>query len=795
MRTQLLPFQGWRLTFFQGIMFAIFALFSLRMYQLQIIDGAASRQAADDNRLNELPIPAPRGVIFDRNNQPLAINVPAFNVTVIPAGLPESQTAVFDIYNRLSALIDVPPTNEAASLAGANIRSIESLVDEGARIAPYVPVTIAVDVDRRVAMQILEERTTMPGVDINPVAVREYPTGSATSHIIGYMGPIGPDEAEALREQGYDPAYDRIGYDGIELFLEDTLGGQRGRLLREVDVAGLPIGSPLEQVDPIPGQNIRLTIDTELQQAAEIALRDRIALVNANAGQIVTQQGVVIAMNPQTGEILAMVSYPGYDNSRFARAIDVDYYLDVVEDPLRPLINNAIRSLYPPGSVWKLITALGVVQEGVIDPSTQLTDQGSLVLENRYAPNDPAASQTFVCWLPQGHGRVNLTQGIAYSCDVYFYQIGGGNPDVSTALLREGGLGITDLFRWSTAMGIGSELGVELPAENPGRMPDPDWKRRNYGENWSTGDTYNAAFGQGYVTVTPLQLISAVAAIANGGTLYQPTVIREFLDAEGNVTQPFEPQVSRTVNIDNIAPDEPLTLLLLEDMIMKGPNSLACACEDRPDNDLYNPNRCNPESYTNTVDIDPDPFLVNERLYTVHIPLNYVFNGNVCQPLRFDSDYRPPFASTQNVQLIQQGMRDAVTVEGGTARVAQTNLPYVNIAGKTGTAEYCDDVARPLGLCVPGNWPAHAWFVSYAPYENPEILVLAFVYNGDEGSAVALPIAVEVMDAYFRLQNERGEVNTTGLTTSPAQDTSATPVPLISQTLVPVEQPTSQSAP
>lgn len=764
MRSRLIPFQGWRLTFFQAIMFAMFLLFMFRMYQLQVVQGEDFRAAADENRLSELPLAAPRGVIFDRYDEPLAINAPAFNVQIVPAALPDNEALVLDIYNRLSALVEVPPTNAIAAASGRNIRSIEDLVDEGDRLAPYRPVTIASDIERRVAMQIMEERVTMPGVSINPVAVREYPTGSTTAHIIGYMGPIGEEEAAALREQGYDPAFDRIGYDGIERFLENILGGQRGRLLREVDVAGQPIGSPLERVDPIPGQNIRLTLDTELQEAAEVALRDRITLVNTEAGRIVTQQGVVIAMNPQTGEILAMVSYPSYDNTRFARAIDVDYYLDVIEDPIRPLINNATRSLYPPGSVWKVITALGVLEEGVIAPETELIDRGSLVLENRYAPNDPAASQTFVCWLAQGHGSVNMIEGIAYSCDVYFYQIGGGNPDVSPALLREGGLGINDLFRWSTAMGIGSELGIELPAENVGRMPDPDWKRRNYGENWSTGDTYNAAFGQGYLTVTPLQLISAVAAVANGGTLYQPTIIREFLDPEGNIIQPFEPQVIRDINIEDQPAEEPLRLLMIEDMLMKGPSSLVCMCEDREDNPNFNPNRCNPETYTNTVDIDPDPFLETVRDYTVHVPLNYVFNGNVCQPLRYERSegYSPPFASTRNIQLVQEGMRAAVTIEGGTGLAAQANLPYVQISGKTGTAEYCDDVARPLGLCVPGNWPAHAWFTAYAPYDDPEILVIAFVYNGDEGSAVALPIAVEVMDAYFRLQNERRDPSDTG---------------------------------
>ncbi|RMF80624.1 MAG: penicillin-binding protein 2 [Chloroflexi bacterium] len=750
MNRRLMPFQGWRLTFFYGVIFAVFLLFSLRLYQFQFVDRQDFLIAEEDNRISELPIPAPRGVIFDRYDRPLAINVPAFNVTIVPAELPDIETEELDIFNRLSALTDVPPTRQAAIVANRNVRSIEELVAEGEGIAPFRPVIIAQDVPERVARQILEERLTLPGVDVQPVGVREYPTGEMTSQVIGYMGPIPEERAQELIEQGYNPAFDRIGYAGLEFFLENQIAGQQGQIVREVDVAGEPIRT-IRQVDPVPGDNVRLTIDFELQEAAQTALTNRLTLLNTQAERIVSQRGVVMAMNPNTGEILAMVSWPTYDNTRFARAIDGEYFFELADDPLRPLVNNATQSLYPPGSVWKLITAVGVLEEDVIEPESQLFDAGSLVLENRYAPNDPAASQTFVCWLRSGHGSVNMIEGIAQSCDVYFYQIGGGNPDVSPQTLRPGGLGIVDLFRYATAMGIGSELGVELPGENAGRMPDADWKRRVFGENWSTGDTYNAAFGQGFVNVTPLQLISAVASIVNNGTLYQPTLIREFLDGEGNVIKPFEPYVMRTINISDIPPGEPLTLLLVEDMIMKGPNSLACTCEEN--SSFFNPGRCNPIDYTNTVDINPDPFLTELRDYRVHIPLNYAFNASVCDPLRFDPDYQPAFAEPEYLQIVREGMRAAVTV--GTAQPA--NLTFINTAGKTGTAEYCDDVARPLGLCVPGNWPSHAWYTGYVPYEDPEVLIIGFIYNGGEGSLVALPVVVETMEAYLRLQAEREE--------------------------------------
>jgi penicillin-binding protein 2 len=757
MKNRLFPFQGWRLNFFQGVIIGVFCLFSLRLYQLQVIEYDIHSADSDGNRFKALPIASSRGAIRDRYDVRLAYNVPAYNVTIVPAELPIDDQQALDIFNRLSALTGVPPTRAIADASGnRNVRSIEELVAEGEGIAPFRPVTIATDVPVRVMMQILEEQNLMPGVGVETVGVREYPTGANTAHVVGYMGPIGEEEAESLLEQGYNPAFDRIGYEGIERFLENRLGGSRGSVLREVDVAGEVI-NVISQIDPEAGESVRLTLDSDLQQVAEGALTRWIDFRNANPTLLargLSTQGVVIVMNPNTGEVLALVSLPTYDNQRFARNIDVEYYLDIAADPARPLVNNSIKGLYPPGSVWKLIVSAGVEEEQIVNPETQLRDDGVLLLENRYAPNDASASQRFVCWLRNGHGAVSHIQAIAWSCDVFYYQVGGGNPNLSPQVLRSGGLGVDGLFRYATASGIGSELGIELPFENSGRMPDPDWKRRNIGENWSTGDTYNAAFGQGFVTVTPLQLINQTAAIINNGTLYQPTLIREFLDEEGNVIEPFQPQVLRTMNLETIAPNETITLLLLEDMLMKGPTSLSCICEDT--SPYYDPNRCDPDGYRNSVDVNPDIAVEDLREYQVHIPINYTFNGAVCQPLRFRSasnPYIPPFTSTRSLELVRDGMLAATTVEGGTARAAQ--LETIVTAGKTGTAEYCDDIARPLGYCVPGQWPAHAWYVGYAPYDNPEIVVVAFIYNGGEGSRVALPVVREVMEGYFNLQEQR----------------------------------------
>jgi penicillin-binding protein 2 len=732
---------------FQAVIFAVFILFGVRMYQMQILDYADAQLAADDNRLSELPIPSDRGVIFDRYDRTLARNVPAYVVTIVPAELPDSREEELAIYNRISALTGVPPTRAFALANGTNIRSIEELVAEGEGIAPFRAVPVAQDVPLDVALRIREERYDLPGVDIQEAAVRQYPTGALTSQIIGYMGRIPAEQELELIEKGYDPAFDRIGYSGLEFYLEDELAGVRGNILREVNVAGEVI-NVLSQTPPIAGQNLRLTIDVALQEAAEQALIDRITFINTRQQSIVTQSGAVIAMNPMTGEIHALVSYPSYDNTRFARSIDVEYYLNLADDPLRPLVNQTIGAVYPPGSTFKLITASAALEEHIINPLARLFDAGDIIVQNFYAPNDRAADQRFVCWKRDGHGYIDMEGAIANSCNVYFYQVGGGNRALSEQLLRPNGVDIENLFRYATALGIGSELGVELPGELAGRMPDRDWKRITQGENWSTGDTYNAAVGQGYINVTPLQLITAISAIVNNGTIYQPTLVREYLDAERNITRAFSPTVLRTVNLENVGADGVLALFLLEDMIIQGPTSLACTCEEN--SSYFNPSRCNPQGYRAQVDIAAG-FEEDIREYRVQIPDQYTFNGNVCESNRWDSNYVPAFISTETMNIIRRGMRRAVTE--GTA--TPSNLSYITVAGKTGTAEYCDNIAGPLGLCIPGNWPSHAWYAAYAPYENPEILILAFVYNGDEGSSNALPVTVETMEAYVRLRNER----------------------------------------
>jgi penicillin-binding protein 2 len=690
----------WRLRVIQLGFALAFLLLIIRIYTIQLVDRQTYIAQADENRFDTVSIPATRGIIVDRNDKPLAVNVASANITVTPALLPDNEDNEMAVLERLSRLINVPLSGVLHTVDERGIpeRSLLTMVREGQGIAPYNPVVVKRDVSEDTARIILADKGELPGVNVDWVSVRDYPTGALTSHIIGYMGRISGQYAQAYEAKGYVLDRDRIGYDGLEYYAEDELAGSWGlqRVVR--DVAGQIVTTLGDPLLPKPGLSLRLTIDTDLQAAAQKALTDEINYLNTYYNKIVTERGVVIASNPKTGEILAMVSWPTYDNQHFARDMDSAYYLQVANDPLHPLFDQAVGSLYPPGSIFKVITLTGALEEGVVTPDQYIVDPGHIDLVNRYYKNDPGQSQRFVCWIERGtgggHGKVDAVHALAWSCDVYFYKVGGGytNPDTGYAEVPDIGLGITRLGWWMNLYGLGPQTtGIELPAEdnisNLAIIPSPDWKRRVWGENWSTGDTYNDAFGQGYVTVTPLQMLDVINAIANNGLRPKPTLIHDVLDADGHVVVPFKAEY-----VD------------MHQLLQDGW-----------------PGAHDGQAYPGTLD--------------------------------------------QTLHVVQEGMRAAVTIEGGTA--LEANLPYVTVAGKTGTAEYCDDIAAAADLCKPGNWPSHAWFMAYAPYTDPEISVVAFVYNGGEGALIALPVAKEVLDAYFKLKTQRALDQQTGQTPTP----------------------------
>jgi penicillin-binding protein 2 len=293
--------------------------------------------------------------------------------------------------------------------------------------------------------------------------------------------------------------------------------------------------------------------------------------------------------------------------------------------------------------------AAAVLQEGIVTPQTQLNCPGKIVVANKYYPNDPGLAQPFYCWNEAGHGWTDIFDAIAHSCSIYFYKVGGGFEETDFD-----GLGVSRIAEYAEMFGLGEPTGVELPVEIGGLVPTADWKRRAYGESWSTGDTYNLSIGQGFLSVTPLQMLNAVNAIANNGTLYRPTIVHHVTDPQGNTIEPFESDVIRQL------------------------------------------------------DIDPE-----------------------------------------YLDIVRRGMEG--TVDYGSA-AKRGQIEGVRVAGKTGTAQFCDDIMCGVGF----EQPEHAWFAAFAPMENPEVSVIVFIYNGGEGSVTAVPVAQEILEYYFGL-NENGD--------------------------------------
>ena len=709
-------FETWRLAIIYVTLVVVSVGFLFRLVNLQILNGDNWKTRSIDNYTNEVSIPAPRGIIYDRNGYVLARNVASYNVIITPASLPDDDSDIQAIYRDLSTLLDVPVGGrvddeallEEAKLFGPCVPGpgITQLVALQDSLAPYSPVKIKCNVSEEIARVVEEKASDWPGVSVEIEPIRDYPTGSLTSALVGFLGPIPATLEEEYRAQGFIPNRDKIGYAGVEDSLQDVLAGRNGFRVVQIDVAGQEIRNLEPPIAPVPGNNVTLTIDTRLQQVAEASLIKEINFWNEYFKTVRISSGVVIAMNPKTGEILAMVSYPTYENNRFARFIPAYYYEQLSQDPRHPLLNNAISAEFPPGSVFKLATATGAINEGVVTLSDIIDAPGKLELCEKFNPNDPCTglnTRPFVDHIyekkPEGFGPISFTQCIAFSSNVCFYKLGGGYGDE----IKQG-LGIERLQQYAQALGYNNLSGIELKGEQDGLIPDPKWKRINTGENWSTGDTYIASVGQGYVLATPLQILMSGATIANNGKLMQPTIIREITDGEG----------------------KPVKMWF------------------NPDPDVFNVADSNvPGSY------QISPFVPNLKWDVTVTPK---IQGYSCDAGYCDLTSDLKIIKPESIAAVRTGTRMAVTeTPFGTLYRVFNDFP-IAVAGKTGTAEYCDDVARKANKCDFGKWPTHAWTVAYAPYEDPEIIVVAFAYNGGEGASVAAPVVSRVIEAYFEFK-------------------------------------------
>jgi penicillin-binding protein 2 len=536
---------------FRAFVVASFALLAFQSWQLQIVRGEQYLEQAEGNRFRLRAVDAPRGVIYDRKGRLLAGNVASFAVYVVPADLPEEDEDY--VFQRLSTLLEIPVSIEDLDIGyeplaerhspseGEEYEPEPQMMERvhAGRESPLMPVRVKSDVLRDIAFIIEEERLELPGVIVETEPLREYISSTLVSHVIGYVGHIPEQELETY-VNGPDADYDAndiVGLTGVELTFEDELRGRKGQRHVEVDVTGREIGIIGAPVEPVPGHNLVLTIDVDLQAVVEEALRAGLSAAKSDSG-------VAIAMDPQTGEVLAMVSLPTYDNNLFIGGISQEEYAELSEDPRHPLVNHAISGQYPPGSTFKVVTAAAGLEEAVVDRYTLLHCPGTIWIPHRFAPDNPDLAQPFNCWATNGHGSLAVVQAMAQSCDIYFGLLAGGYGKFE-------GLGEEALHNYAVLFGVGRQTGIDLPGESTGLVPDATWKRLTYGETWVTGDTYNAAIGQGFILATPLQMLNATAAIANGGGLYRPQIVREIRDADGRVLTPFSPQLIRELPISD----------------------------------------------------------------------------------------------------------------------------------------------------------------------------------------------------------------------------------------------------
>jgi len=575
-----------RLNILALIIAALGAAIVVALWYIQVVKGEEYERLATENRIRLVRIPAPRGIIYDRSGEVLADNRPGFEVVV---NLPEVEDRS-DLIESLNKILSIEPARISTRL-------------ELFRERPFEPVRVASDVGIARATVLEERNPELKGVDVQVNPIRNYPHRQLLAHLLGYVGQISPRELQRLREEGYRPQ-DDIGKIGVEEAFDKYLRGEAGGEELQVDARGLR-DRVLNRRDPRPGYDLHLTVDVRAQMILD-ELMDGFS-------------GSAVALDPRTGDILALVSKPGFDPNLMVRPVPADYLRRLFSDPQAPLLNRALAGEYLPGSPFKLAVAIAALDSGEINPETEFECNGIFFL----------GRGAFRCWKEGGHGRLNLTEAIKGSCNIYFYQTG---LEVGLDRIRETAL----------ALGLGESPGSGLKGERRGFFPSREWKRNNSGENWYPGDTVNLSIGQGYILVTPLQMALFTSAIANGGFLYRPRLVSKITSPEGKVVREYSPRLKRKLEI-----------------------------QDR---------------------------IWNE---------------------------------------VREGMFRVVNEAGGTGRAAFRPRPL--ISGKTGTAQVS---AAP-------DQPTNAWFLAFAPSEDPTLALAMVLEGAGTGGEAAAPLAGEFFERYF----------------------------------------------
>ena len=476
-----------------------------RAAYLQIYQGEYYAGLADGNRIRIVPSMAPRGTFYDRNGELLVTNRPGFSVSLLPLTAPISD----DVIDRLSDLLKVPTDEIKTKIAGHS---------------GFNPIRIKTDVTPDIVSIIEEQKSQYPGVVIEVTPIRDYILKQEGAHTFGYVSEINDTELEKMKDEGYKSG-DIIGKFGLEKVYDKELRGENGGQQVEVDVSGKPV-QILGRKEPVPGDDLELTIDINLQQAAEKAVDEQLTQIGAHAA-------AAVVMNPQTGEILAMVSRPAFDPNLFAHGISSKDWNQLNNNPYHPMDNKTITGEYPPGSTFKIVTGTAALTEGVVAPDEQIFDSG----HHWIIPKGNADGEAL--------GWLNFRTALAHSDNVYFYEMGNR-------------LGIDRLEKYARMFGLGAKTGIDLPYEATGLVANRRYKEKNFDDGeWYLSETFDAAIGQGFNLVTPLQAAMVMGEIAADGKRYKPHVVNRIIAPDGSVVKDFQPELLSQLDV----PEEDIKLV------------------------------------------------------------------------------------------------------------------------------------------------------------------------------------------------------------------------------------------
>lgn len=486
------PELRWRARWLYLVLIVAFLGLGTRLFFLQIVVGERYTFLSENNRVRIKRVAGTRGMIYDRNGGLLVDSRPSFDLIFVPEDSSDPRATL-----RLLARHLQRDENE-----------LLTIFEQGKGRSAFEEMVLGRDVDWSTVVAVETHQLDLPGVSLRVRPRRSYADGPMAAHVLGYLGEINQKQLHLLREKGYVIG-DEIGQYGLERRWEELLRGQSGGQQVEVDALGRRV-RVLHEVTDVPGYTVHLTLDREMQSAAYEALKGR--------------EGTLVAIDVRSGAVLALASTPAFDPNVFARGIKSEEWSGLIKDQLRPLSNRAIQGQFPPGSTFKIIMAVAALEEGVVNPDSFIQDPGFFPFGNR----------NFRDWKQGGHGAVNLHKAIVESCDTYFYQLG---PK----------LGVDRIAKWSRAFGLGEKSGIALDDEKSGIIPDTEWKRKRFRQPWFPGETISVAIGQGYVTVTPLQLANMMAAVANGGKLFRPYLVSKVESLDGATVREYAPELIRTI--------------------------------------------------------------------------------------------------------------------------------------------------------------------------------------------------------------------------------------------------------